>query len=153
MLAKNGMSFYLENSIYGAHYNVAKEIFKDNPIFGVGIKNFRIESFSNKYDNLNHKYNKQRGNTHPHQIHYELLSETGLVGYLSFMIFILISLYFFFKSYKKNRNIYQFSGMLFVLINLVPLLPSGSFFSTYSAGLFWINYSIMYGYMSNEVKF
>ena len=153
VLAKNGMSFYLENSIYGAHYNVAKEIFKDNPIFGVGIKNFRIESFSNKYDNLNHKYNKQRGNTHPHQIHYELLSETGLVGYLSFMIFILISLYFFFKSYKKNRNIYQFSGMLFVLINLVPLLPSGSFFSTYSAGLFWINYSIMYGYMSNEVKF
>ena len=153
VLAKNGISFYLENSIYGAHYNVAKEIFKDNPIFGVGIKNFRIESFSNKYDNLNHKYNTQRGNTHPHQIHYELLAETGLVGYLTFMSFILISLYFFFKSYKKNRNIYQFSGMLFVLVNLIPLLPSGSFFSTYSAGLFWINYSIMFGYINKETKF
>ena len=153
VLAKNGISFYLENSIYGAHYNVAKEIYKDNPIFGVGIKNFRIESFSKKYDDLNHKYNTQRGNTHPHQIHYELLAETGLLGYLTFMIFILISLYFFFKSYKKNRNIYQFSGMLFVLVNLIPLLPSGSFFSTYSAGLFWINYSIMFGYINKEIKF
>ena len=153
VLAKSGISFYLDNSIYGAHYNVAKEIFKDNPIFGVGIKNFRIESFSNKYDNLKHKYNARRGNTHPHQIHYELLAETGLLGYLAFMIFILISLYFFFKSFKKNRNIYQFSGMLFILVNLIPLLPSGSFFSTYSAGLFWINYSIMFGYISKEIKF
>ena len=153
VIAKNGISFYLENSIYGSHYNVAKEIFKDNPIFGVGIKNFRVESFSKKYNNLNHKYNDQRGNTHPHQVHYELLAETGLLGYLTFMIFILISLYFFFKSYKKNRNIYQFSGMLFVLINLIPLLPSGSFFSTYSAGLFWINYSIMFGYINKEIKF
>ena len=153
VLTKNGISFYLENSIYGAHYNVAKEIFKDNPIFGVGIKNFRIESFSKKYDNLDHNRNTERGNTHPHQIHYELLAETGLLGYLTFMSFILISLYFFFKSYKKNRNIYQFSGMLFVLVNLIPLIPSGSFFSTYSAGLFWINYSIMFGYISKETKF
>ena len=36
------------------------------------------------------------------------------------MIFILISLYFFFKSFKKNKNINQFSGLLFVLINLIP---------------------------------
>jgi O-antigen ligase len=148
-----GISSYLENSTYGAHYKVAEEIFKDNPFFGVGIKNFRVESYSDKYHNLDHKFNDRRGNTHPHQLHYELLAETGLFGYLSFMIFILISFYLFFKSYKKNKNIYQFSGMLFVLINLAPLLPSGSFFSTYGAGLFWINYSIMIGYLSKDTKF
>ena len=153
VLNKNGINLYLENSVYGAHYNVAKEIFKDNPVFGVGIKNFRVESFSDKYHNLDHKFNDRRGNTHPHQLHYELLSETGLFGYLSFMIFIFISFYLFFKSYRKKKNVYQFSGMLFVLINLVPLLPSGSFFSTYSAGLFWINYSIMIGYLSKDTKF
>jgi len=153
VLNKNGINLYLENSVYGAHYNVAKEIFKDNPVFGVGIKNFRVESFSDKYHNLDHKFNDRRGNTHPHQLHYELLSETGLFGYLSFMIFIFISFYLFFKSYRKKKNVYQFSGMLFVLISLVPLLPSGSFFSTYSAGLFWINYSIMIGYLSKDTKF
>ena len=150
---KNGINLYLENSVYGAHYNVAEKIFKDNPIFGVGIKNFRVESFSDKYHNLDHKFNDRRGNTHPHQIHYELLAETGLFGYLSFIIFIFISLYLFYISYKKNKNVYQFSGMLFVAVNLVPLLPTGSFFSTYSAGLFWINYSIMMGYLNKDAKF
>ena len=150
---KNGINLYLENSVYGAHYNVAEKIFKDNPIFGVGIKNFRVESFSDKYHNLDHKLNDRRGNTHPHQIHYELLAETGLFGYLSFIIFIFISFYLFYISYKKNKNVYQFSGMLFVAVNLVPLLPTGSFFSTYSAGLFWINYSIMMGYLNKDAKF
>ena len=153
VLNKNGINLYLENSVYGAHYNVAKEIFKDNPFFGVGIKNFRVESYSDKYHNLDHKFNDRRGNTHPHQLHYELLAETGLFGYLSFMIFIFISFYLFFKSYRKKKSVYQFSGMLFVLINLAPLLPSGSFFSTYGAGLFWINYSIMIGYLSKDTKF
>jgi len=37
--------------------------------------------------------------------------------------------------------------MLFVIVNLIPLLPSGSFFTTYSSGLFWINYAIMVGYV------
>ena len=148
-----GISSYLENSIYGAHYKVAEEIFKDNPFFGVGIKNFRVESFSNKYDDLDHKLKDRRGNTHPHQVHYELLAETGLFGYLTFVIFIFFSFYLFFKSYRKKKNIYQFSGMLFVMISLVPLLPSGSFFSTYSAGLFWINYSIMIGYLNKDTKF
>ena len=44
MLNENGLKNYLDNSNYGAHRNVAKEIFLDNPIFGVGIKNFRVES-------------------------------------------------------------------------------------------------------------
>ena len=134
-----------QNSQYGAHYNVAKEIFLDNPIFGIGIKNFRIESYKKKYDDLDHKFNHLRGATHPHQIHYELLAETGLIGYLSFILFMIISLIFFFKNFKNNKNIYEFSGMLFVIISLLPLIPSGSFFSTYSAGLFWFNYSIMMG--------
>ena len=145
LLKKEVVLLNLQNSQYGAHYNVAKEIFFDNPVFGVGIKNFRIESFKKKYENLDHKFNKRRGATHPHQIHYELLAETGLLGYLSFILFIIISLILFFKNFKNNKNIYEFSGMLFVIISLVPLLPSGSFFSTYAAGLFWLNYSIMMG--------
>ena len=33
IFTKNGISSYLNNSHYGAHYNVAKEIFKDNYFF------------------------------------------------------------------------------------------------------------------------
>ena len=149
---KNGIRQYLDSSQYGAHYKVATEIFKENPIFGVGIKNFRVESFKKKYDDLDHPLKGWRGNTHPHQIHYEFLSETGLFGYFSFLIFILFSIYYSIKSYLKTKNFYQFSGLLFVISCLLPLLPSGSFFSTYTSSIFWINYALMVGYIELKIK-
>jgi O-antigen ligase len=150
ILSKNGISYYFDNSVYGAHYNVAKEIFKDNKIFGAGIKNFRTESYDKKYDDLDHKLNDRRANTHPHQIHYEFLSETGLFGYLSFTIFICFSFYLVIKNSIKNKNYYQLAAFFYVAVSLLPLLPSGSFFSTYGSGLFWLNYAIMVGYLKNK---
>ena len=130
------------SSNHCAHYKAAIDIFKKNPLFGVGIKNYRIESFNNK-QNTDLWIG---GSTHPHQIHFELLAETGIFGYLSFLIFIIFSIYFSFKSYLLSKNIYQFSGIIFVVVSLIPFLPSGSFFTTYTSGLFWINYAIMIGY-------
>ena len=138
---KNGIQNYLKKSQYGAHYDVAYKIFKENLIFGIGIKNFRVESFKDKY--------KNRGSTHPHQIHFELLSETGLFGYFSFLIFIIFSIYKSLESNFTNKNLYQFSGILYICFALLPVLPSGSFFTTFSSGLFWINYSVMVAYIKN----
>ena len=149
ILEKNGLSNYLQTSQYGAQYNVAIEIFKDNPVFGVGIKNFRIENLNSKYNDLKHKENRLRWGTHPHQIHLEILSETGLFGYSCFFIFISLSIFFSIKSYLINKNIYQLSGILFVLTSMLPLLPSGSFLSTYTSSIFWINYAIMTAYIKD----
>ena len=148
LFQKNGISTYLNNSQYGAHYDVAYKIFKENKLFGVGIKNFRNESFKSKYDNPEHKF-KYGGANHPHQIHLEFLSETGLFGYSIFLIFIILSIFLSIKSNLKNKNVFQFSGILFVIFSLLPLIPTGSFFSTYSSGLFWINYTLMVGYISD----
>ena len=150
LFQKNGISTYLNNSQYGAHYDVAYKIFKENKLFGVGIKNFRKESFKSKYENPKHKFDRWKGkggSTHPHQIHLEFLSETGLFGYSIFLIFIILSIFLSIKSNLKNKNVFQFSGILFVIFSLLPLIPTGSFFSTYSSGLFWINYSLMVGYI------
>ena len=153
VLSAKGLNHYLNTSIYGAHYKVAYEIFKDNPYFGVGVKNYRIESFNDKYENLNHNTPERRGNTHPHQLHFEFLSETGLVGYISFIIFMVFSIFISIKNYLKNKNFFQLSSILYISISLLPLLPSGSFFSTYSSGLFWLNYSIMICYNNKNIKF
>ena len=149
ILEKNGLSNYLQTSQYGAQYNVAIEIFKDNPVFGVGIKNYRIENLNSKYNDLKHRENRLRWGTHPHQIHLEILSETGLFGYSCFFIFISLSIFFSIKSYLKNKNIYQLSGILFILTSMLPLLPSGSFLSTYTSSIFWINYAIMIAYIKD----
>lgn len=152
LIFKDGLTAYLENTNYGAHRNVAYEIFKDNPIFGVGIKNFREESANSKYDNLNHKQNHLRVSTHPHELYHEFISETGLLGLLSFMIFIYLSLYFSIKNYFKYRNIFQLSAILFIISAILPVLPTGSFLSTYSSSIFWLNYAIMMGY-NKQTKF
>ena len=149
ILEKNGLSNYLQTSQYGAQYNVAIEIFKDNPVFGVGIKNYRIENLNSKYNDLKHKENRLRWGTHPHQIHLEILSETGLFGYCCFFIFITLSIFFSIKSFLVNKNIYQFAAILFILTSLLPLLPSGSFLSTFTSSIFWLNYAMMVGYIKD----
>ena len=145
----NGYSKYIKNSQYGAHRNAAIKIFKENLIFGVGVKNFRNESGKKKYENKDYKWTDLRQSTHPHQIHHEFLSETGIFGYLCFLIFILSTIYLSFKNYLKFKNLYQLSAIIFITTSLLPLLPSGSFLSTYTSGIFWINFAIMNAYIRN----
>ncbi|MDC1224444.1 hypothetical protein N8Z31_03000, partial [Pelagibacteraceae bacterium] len=107
----------------------------------------RYESNKDKYENIEYERTRHRQATHPHQIHLEILSETGTFGYLSFLIFILLSLFLSLKNYFKNKNVFQLSGIIFVLTSLIPMLPSGSFFTTFSSGIFWVNYALMIAYI------
>ena len=129
---------------YGAHYDTAYKIFIDNKLSGVGLKNFRIESGNEKYKNNEFIFTNKRQNTHPHQLHFEILSELGLIGYSLFFLFFFFSFSSFIEKYKKSKNLFQLSSLLFIVATLVPLLPSGSFFTTYTASIFWINYGLLF---------
>jgi len=140
---------YIQNSQYGAHYETAKKIFKNNILFGVGLKNYRNESYKEIYENNNFPETKARWATHPHQLHFEFLSETGLFGYSVFIIFFIFIFITNIKSLIIRFNLYQLSSMLFIMASILPFIPSGSFFTTYGATLFWINFSVM---ISSEEK-
>ena len=43
-----------------------------------------------------------------------------------------------------SRNYIQAGCLVFLIINFIPLLPSGAFFSNFSITLFMINFSLMY---------
>lgn len=149
LFSKDGYSKYMKQSQYGAHQDVAIKIFRDNIFFGAGIKNFRHESSQKKYENKEFLQTETRQSTHPHQVHHEFLSETGIFGYVSFLIFILSCIYLSFKNYFKYKNLYQLSSIIFVITSLLPILPSGSFLSTFSSGIFWLNFAIMNSYIKN----
>ena len=150
LFSLNGYSNYMKESQYGAHRNAAIKIFKENLYFGVGIKNFRYEVWDKKYENKEYTQTNRRYATHPHQIHHELLSETGIVGYISFLIFILFSLYLGINSYLKTKNLFQLSGIIFIFTSILPLIPSGSFMSTYSSGIFWFNFALMVSFIKTR---
>jgi len=150
LFEKNGLDNFLKETEYGAHFNTAYQIFERNKLFGVGIKNFRLESSKPIYYNKEYYYTFNRSKTHPHQMHFELLSETGLFGYISFLALFIFSFITAIKNYLKTRNIYQLSALIFILISLIPYLPSGSFYSSFNSAIFWVNYAIMMSYLKKE---
>ena len=132
-------SSFLKNQHYFELYRSGIAIFKDYPFFGVGNKNYRV--VSSKYENIRDDYEYS---THPHQTYFEFLSEHGAVGTI-----ILLSLIFsmIFKNIKiiiLSRNSLQLGCLIYLIINFVPVLPSGSFFADFNSTFFWINLSIMY---------
>ena len=139
LIVKNPTSFFqrFENIKYLAHYDVAIEIFKDHKLNGIGNKNFRFQCSNKKYFKEDYKLTTQRCSTHPHQIHFELLSEQGLIGY--FILFFFLFNFFKKKLLKdlREKNIFKISINLYLLIFLIPVLPSGSLFATFNGLLFW----------------
>ena len=131
----NNPTGYLQNSSYADHYYAAYNVFKNYKFFGVGLKNYRIEVSSGNYG--------KNTSTHPHEKHLELLSETGLLGYFSFMSFFIFSIINGIRLFLNNKNLYQLSGLLFITTNLIPLIPSGSLFTTYTGTLFWFSFAFM----------
>ena len=135
---KSHLGFNSKSQIYFKIYKSGFEVFKDNKIFGVGNKNYRIETC-----NLDKKENYYC-TTHPHQIYFEILSEHGILG--SILIFIVLYKIIFSKIVKtlRNNNYIMTASFIYLTLIFLPLLPSGAFFNDYMLTLFMINLSIFY---------
>ena len=128
------------NNYYFTIYNSGFEVFKRYPFFGVGNKNYRVETCE-KFEELKEIY---ICTTHPHQIYIEFLSEHGLVGTI-FLLFIFYKLIFSkIIMVIKNRSCLQLSALIYLVLIFLPLLPSGAFFSDYMMTFFALNISILY---------
>jgi len=131
-----------------AHYDTAWKIFKDYPIFGVGSLKFRHICHNKKYSNDKITYTNERCSNHPHQVHLEILSEQGIMGYLIIIFTVFSILFNSFKIYRKTGDLIHLSSILFVLTFFIPLLPTGGFFSTFNGTIFWINFSLVHAFLN-----
>ena len=80
--------------------------------------------------------------THPHNTYVQILSEVGIFGFLIvFFVFIKVLLANLKIILNKNKNdtikSYYFIN-LSIIINIMPLIPSGSFFNN------WISLMIFF---------
>jgi O-antigen ligase len=135
------------------------EIFKKNYLFGAGIKSFYHECSKLVKDGFvdenNKRNNKLVCSTHPHNTYLQILSEIGIFGfliiiYLFFMSFF-TNLKILFKKNKSDLNKAYFFINLSIIINLMPLIPSGSFFNN------WISLMIFFSlgfwvYIKDKIK-
>ena len=117
-------------SQYMSLYSTAFNMFKSKPLIGHGPKIFRIEC-----KNPNYSIGKWPCSTHPHNTYMQLLSEVGSFGFLYvFSIFLFFS-YKIFSSITTQdsytKSLAKFSIILSILVNLWPLIPTGSFFNNW----------------------
>ena len=150
MQVNNSFRNYVLFSNYGPHYLSSIEIFKKNMLFGTGIKTFRTAckniSLEKYYDN-NDIRSKSGCSTHPHQYYFEILSTLGLVGFTLFISFFFYLIYRIINSFVLSKNFILLSAGIFFVLQLIPLLPTGSFFTSFGATIFFINLGLIYTYI------
>ena len=126
------------------------EILKQNYLLGVGTKNYLIACSGLKDTSKNELIRKKVTNcyTHPHQFYYEFISEHGVLGTITILTLILM---LFLKEKnivmdrKKKRKLFIFK--IYIIISLIPIIPTGSFFSSLQLFQFFINYSFYQIYL------
>ncbi len=115
-------------------YLSAYKMFLDHKILGVGVKNYRNFCKTPMY-----KKNTQSCSSHPHNTYIQILSETGIIGFV-FLLFIL----FYFCKHLLSHILLKIKGKyLFndfeicilsgIAIYLWPIIPTGSIFNN------WLN--------------
>ena len=147
-----GVYNYIKGIPYGAHFSTAYKIFKENPISGIGLKNFYFECGKDKYIDKEFVFNHARCSTHPHQLHLEILSHIGIFGYLVFIYLFFYLIYFGFKNYLKNKDPYLLASLVFIFVSIFTPVPSGSFFTTFGATIFWLNFGLVLAFASKQSK-
>ena len=120
---------------------------KEKPLLGFGNRGFRkyCGEFIDKEQISTYK---RKCTTHPHNTYFEILVETGLIV---FIVFIFFNLSIFIKVLKiSNQNVFLVYSVIFTILN--PLRPSGSFFTTWTGGIFWVILGILLFYMFRQLN-
>ena len=137
--SREKIDIYIENSVYFNLYKSGINVFKKYPYFGVGNKNYRVETCENTKSNSNYWCS-----THPHQLYIEFLSEHGLFGTIILLGIIFMLMFKILISIFSTKNYTQIGSFIYLVIVFIPVLPSGSFFSDFNSTIFWLNLSITF---------
>ena len=121
-------------SIYGELIGAGLRIWLDNPLTGVGLKNFRTAC-----EEIRDRFPISECNPHPHNIYVEWLSEAGIIASLGFAIFVTFFALSLIKPLSRKNN-GRIAGAFLVgsaIVTLFPFTASQSFFSNWPAMLLW----------------
>jgi len=132
---KDNKQTYIFSKSHQNIYFSAYKMFLENKVLGVGVKNFRKICSDPRY----YVNGKETCTTHPHNTYLQILTETGIIGFL-FLIFTL----FYFCIYIFKHLILRFRGKYYftdfeicilsgIAIYLWPIIPTGNIFNN------WLN--------------
>ncbi len=141
----------VSSNSYGLIYKSASDLFRANPIFGVGLRHFQTECLSDNYQpswidpNKPHLTKTYLCTNHPHNIYLELASETGLVGIILFLMIIGC----WFKHAWRKRNLIKndpikIGALINIFLKLIPITASSSLFIAWPTAPLWFMVGLLY---------
>ena len=145
--------YYIISKQHHEHYVSGVRMFLNNPISGVGVKNFRVFCSEKEY-----YISDYTCSPHPHSTYIQLLSETGIIGFLIVLIcFIYLNMILFshYKGCLANKPIYKDYQICFLIsfyLTLWPLAPSGNFFNNWLSIIYFYPLGIFLWTFNKQVK-
>jgi hypothetical protein len=136
----------------GLHHNMlltGLNIFKDNIFFGSGPHSYRIVCADEKYS-----INVFSCQPHPHNFTIQILSETGIIGFLFYITFLIILIreIFRLKLKRDKKSLIKLSILAFYLVTFLPMAPSGNFFNNWLSIMIYFPMAF-YLHADNQKKF
>ncbi len=129
---------YIFSKEHTHHYITAYRMYLDNKVLGVGIKNFRKFCNDEKF-----RESELSCASHPHNTYIQILSETGIIGFLFLITALFFFCYYVLKHLKlKLKGKYYFTDFEICILSgiaiyLWPIVPTGNIFNN------WLNISMI----------
>lgn len=112
-------------------WETSVNIFRDNWVNGIGPRGYRY--VYQQYSDVDN-YFHESGQTHPHQLILEVLTETGTIGFTGLLLFVLL-FYRFIRA--ENLGMPLFPSLLAILTVLFPINTHMAFYGSYWSSIFW----------------
>ena len=113
-------------------------MFKDNPITGIGINNFKFLCNKEiKYKSMMSELNCQ---AHPHNVYIQWITEGGLIVFCLYLFY----LYFLFNLIVKNNGDknFKFISLISIIILIWPIMSTGSLIKNWYGIIFFFTIAI-----------
>ena len=115
---------------YAKLFNTAIDLWQENKIFGGGIKSFRVKCVK-----IVERTKNRLCSNHPHNYYLEILTDTGIAGFLLACTIGLIFVVFIIKNFKffsgsGMGNYILLASAISLILETFPLKSTGSIFTT-----------------------
>lgn len=136
-------------------WTAALNMFADNPINGVGVRSFRYAypdyaTADDPFVDFSQPREKQRGQTHAHQIVLEFASDTGVIGVVGYII----ALWLIYVKWLPSVRLKSAPASLGYLVSLAvvffPINTHQSFFSSHWGQIVWMLVALAISAMASE---
>ena len=129
-----------KSSDYGLVWQSAYDVWMQSPLFGVGLHKYR-EACEN-LGTYGSSYLNAIGSGvcfHPHNISLQLLSETGIVGFILFYIMVCVLAFSSLKTFYIKKLWLSFALVLNIIFTcFLPIASGTSFFANKYGAIIWL---------------